>query len=134
MWLVTRFPSLPKSSGCPAQALDSEQSYAATLSRSMSLVLEQFYQNMRAVGVSAVTGGTRGAGGIGWAGQAYGAGIVRATRLGRQASRLALISCIAGVAPLLPPSPRRSPAGWCVCRRGHGRLYCGGGAVCCRVR
>lgn len=38
------------------QALDSEQSYAATLSRSMSLVLEQFYQNMRAVGVSAVTG------------------------------------------------------------------------------
>ncbi len=38
------------------QALDSEQSYAATLSRSMSLVLEQFYQAMPAVGVSAVTG------------------------------------------------------------------------------
>ncbi|KAL4457380.1 hypothetical protein ABPG75_012245 [Micractinium tetrahymenae] len=38
------------------QALDSEQSYAASLSRSMSLVLEQFYQNMRSVGVSAVTG------------------------------------------------------------------------------
>ncbi len=38
------------------QALDSEQTYAASLSRSMSLVLEQFYQNMRAVGVSAITG------------------------------------------------------------------------------
>ena len=47
-------PCLPAAP--PLQALDSEQSYAATLSRSMSLVLEQFYQNMRAVGVSAVTG------------------------------------------------------------------------------
>lgn len=43
------------------QALDSEQSYAASLSRSMSLVLEQFYQNMRAVGVSAITGAA-----VGW--------------------------------------------------------------------
>ena len=38
------------------QALESEQSYSASLSRSMSVVLEQFYQNMSAVGVSAVTG------------------------------------------------------------------------------
>ena len=37
-------------------ALDGESSYAASLSRSMSLVLDSFYQNMRAVGVSAVTG------------------------------------------------------------------------------
>ena len=47
-------PCLP--AAAPLQALDSEQSYAATLSRSMSLVLEQFYQNMLTVGVSAVTG------------------------------------------------------------------------------
>jgi 2-iminoacetate synthase ThiH len=38
------------------QALEGEKSYAASLSRSMSLVLEEFYQNMRAVGVSAMTG------------------------------------------------------------------------------
>lgn len=37
-------------------ALDSDASYAATLSRSLSLVLEEFYQNLQAVGVSAVTG------------------------------------------------------------------------------
>lgn len=53
-------PALPHSAPPrPPQALDSEQSYASTLSRSMSLVLEQFYQAMPAVGVSAVTGACR---------------------------------------------------------------------------
>lgn len=33
-----------------------DASYAATLSRSMSLVLEEFYKNLRTVGVSALTG------------------------------------------------------------------------------
>ena len=37
-------------------ALDQEQSYAASLTRSMSVVLEQFYATLRAVGVSAFTG------------------------------------------------------------------------------
>eukprot|EP00803_Ostreobium_quekettii_P001908 evm.model.scf_3150.3 EVM.evm.TU.scf_3150.3 scf_3150:9994-14571(+) len=37
-------------------ALDSDSSYASTLSRSLSLVLEEFYNNLKAVGVSAVTG------------------------------------------------------------------------------
>lgn len=37
-------------------ALDSDASYASTLSRSLSLVLEEFYQNLQTVGVSAVTG------------------------------------------------------------------------------
>eukprot|EP00887_Chlorella_sp_A99_P002905 scaffold6.g2905.t1 len=37
-------------------ALDADATYASTLSRSMSLVLEEFYQSLRAVGVSAVTG------------------------------------------------------------------------------
>jgi hypothetical protein len=37
-------------------ALDADATYAASLSRSMSLVLEEFYETLRAVGVSAVTG------------------------------------------------------------------------------
>ena len=52
-------PAIPSLDALP-QALESEQSYAATLSRSMSLVLEQFYQAMPAVGVSAVSGAAAG--------------------------------------------------------------------------
>jgi hypothetical protein len=37
-------------------ALDSDKTYAATLSRSLSLVLDEFYANLRCAGVSAVTG------------------------------------------------------------------------------
>ena len=37
-------------------ALDADRSFAATLSRSLSLVLEEFYENLHAVGVSAMTG------------------------------------------------------------------------------
>jgi putative protein kinase ArgK-like GTPase of G3E family len=37
-------------------ALDADGSYSASLSRSLSLVLEEFYENLQAVGVSAVTG------------------------------------------------------------------------------
>jgi hypothetical protein len=37
-------------------ALDADQTYAASLSRSLALVLEEFYENLAAVGVSAVTG------------------------------------------------------------------------------
>jgi hypothetical protein len=38
------------------RALEADGTYAATLSRSLSLVLDEFYQSMRSVGVSAVTG------------------------------------------------------------------------------
>eukprot|EP00741_Cyanophora_paradoxa_P012643 tig00020614_g12214.t1 len=37
-------------------ALDNEKSYSACLTRSMSLVLDEFYKNIRTVGVSAVSG------------------------------------------------------------------------------
>jgi len=37
-------------------ALDADATYAASLSRSLSLVLEEFYENLQSVGVSAATG------------------------------------------------------------------------------
>lgn len=44
------------------KALDSDDSYAGSLSRSLSLVLDDFYQNLSTVGVSSVTG--EGMGGL----------------------------------------------------------------------
>merc|ERR1712232_532632 len=38
------------------EALTRETTYVASLARSMSLVMEEFYKNLRSVGVSAVTG------------------------------------------------------------------------------
>lgn len=43
------------------RAIDADDSYAASLSRSLSLVLDEFYANLTTVGVSSVTGEGMGA-------------------------------------------------------------------------
>lgn len=42
-------------------ALDQDSTYASTLSRSLSMVLDEFYANLKTVGVSAITGAGMGA-------------------------------------------------------------------------